>query len=256
MQQPNIFPVVRYDDAAAAIDFLVAAFGFEKASDHRTPDGRVVHADMRFGPSTVGLSSTGTSPATSPWTTARQGIYIVVADADAAYARARSAGADIAIPIADQDYGSRDFTLRDPEGHLWGLGTYAMERGTGTPTVIPEILYRDPLKGLDWIERAMGFRRTLTVPGDGGSLRHAELRLDDGVVFVGSPPASDQFRGITHFVNLRVDDPDAHFARARRVGARIEMEPQMAPFGARFYAARDLEGLLWWISTYEPAAAT
>ena len=251
---PNIFPVLRYDNAPAALDFLVAAFGFEKASDHRLPDGRVAHADLRFGPSVVGISSVGTSPPESPWASVRQGVYIVVDDPDGAYARAQTAGADIPLPIADQSYGSRDFTLRDPGGHLWAFGTYAMERGSGAPTVVPEVLYRDAHSAINWMQHAMGFRTSLTVPSEDGSVKHAELRLGDGVVFVGSAATSGRFRGLTHFTNLHVADPDTHCVRAKAAGATIVMEPQLAPFGARFYAAHDPEGFLWWISTYEPAA--
>jgi uncharacterized glyoxalase superfamily protein PhnB len=53
-----------------------------------------------------------------------QSSYIVVNDADAVYARAKAAGARIAIEIKDEDYGGRDFTCYDPEGHLWSFGTY------------------------------------------------------------------------------------------------------------------------------------
>lgn len=250
---PSIFPVLRYDDAPRAIEFLINALGFARASDHRLPDGRVAHADLRFGASVAGVSSTGTSPADSPWARVRQGIYVVARDPDALYARAQSAGADVASPIADQPYGSRDFTLRDPEGHLWGFGTYAMERGEGAPSIYPEVLYRDAHRAVRWLEQAIGARCSLRVPADDGSLKHAELRLDDGVVFVGTAPESPEFKGLTHFANLEVDDPDAHFTRAKSAGARIVMEPQLSPFGARFYAARDPEGFLWWVSTYQPA---
>ena len=51
-------------------------------------------------------------------------VYLVVADADAAYARAVAAGAVVIRPRADTPYGSRDFTVKDPEGHTWGAGTY------------------------------------------------------------------------------------------------------------------------------------
>jgi uncharacterized glyoxalase superfamily protein PhnB len=250
---PDIFPVLRYNEAPAAIDFLIAAFGFERASDHRLPDGRVAHADLRFGASVVGVSSTGTSPDGSPWAAVRQGIYIVVDDPDAAYARAQAAGADIALAIADQSYGSRDFTLRDPEGNLWGFGTYAMERGSGAPTVFPEMMYRDARAGIQWLQVTTGFRPTLIVPNDDGSLKHAEMRRDDGVIFVGTAPTEGQFAGLTQFVNLQVADPDRQYSRAKAAGATIVMEPQLAPFGARFFAARDPEGFLWWVSTYTPA---
>jgi uncharacterized glyoxalase superfamily protein PhnB len=251
--KPNIFPVLRYHDAPAAIAFLVEAMGFEVKTDHRLPDGSVAHADLAFGPGGIGVSSRGTSSADNPWSHVAQGLYIVVADPDAYYDRARAAGADIVTPIIDQPYGSREFGLRDPEGHLWGFGTYDMAQGTGAPQMFPEVLYRNPSAAVEWLENAVGFRRSLIVPGENGSIKHAELRLGDGVVFLGSAAPSGQFQGVTHFSNLHVTDPDAHCARARAAGAAIVMEPQMAPFGARFYAAHDHEGFLWWVSTYEPA---
>jgi uncharacterized glyoxalase superfamily protein PhnB len=252
--RPNIFPVLRYDDAPAAIEFLVNAMGFDVKTDHRLADGSVAHADLAFGPGGIGVSSRKASAPESPWSHVSQGLYLVVSDPDAHYERARAAGADIATPIVDQPYGSREFGLRDPEGHLWGFGTYEMARGSGAPQLYPEVLYRNPVAAVEWLESAVGFRRSLIVPGEGASIKHAELRLGDGVVFVGSAPQSGEFRGLTHFSNLRVADPDAHFARARSAGTTIVMQPQLSPFGARFYAARDPEGFLWWVSDYEPAA--
>jgi uncharacterized glyoxalase superfamily protein PhnB len=251
-RKPNVFPVLRYNDAPAAIDLLVNAFGFEKKSDHRTLEGAVAHADLAFGPSVVGVSSSGVSHGESPWARVRQGLYLVVDDPDAYYERARAARADVVMPIADQDYGSRDFTLRDPEGHLWGFGTYDMLRGSGEPTIFPEIRYHDPEAVATWLEDAIGCRQTLRVPGPDGSLMHAEFRLDAGVVMIGAA-GSGEFADLSHFANLQASDPDAHCARARAAGATIVREPQTAPYGARFYAARDHEGFLWWISDYAPA---
>ena len=53
-----------------------------------------------------------------------QGIYVVVADADAHYARAKAAGAEILFELKTQDYGGRDYTCRDLEGHIWTFGAY------------------------------------------------------------------------------------------------------------------------------------
>jgi uncharacterized glyoxalase superfamily protein PhnB len=53
-----------------------------------------------------------------------QSPYVVVADADEVYERAKAAGAEIVIEIKDEDYGGRGFSCRDPEGHLWNIGTY------------------------------------------------------------------------------------------------------------------------------------
>jgi uncharacterized glyoxalase superfamily protein PhnB len=53
-----------------------------------------------------------------------QGIYIVVENVDVHYTRAKAANAAIVIDIKTQDYGGRDYTARDPEGHVWTFGTY------------------------------------------------------------------------------------------------------------------------------------
>ena len=51
-------------------------------------------------------------------------IYLVVDDPDAHYERAVAAGAEIVQPLTDEDYGSRGYTARDPEGNVWSFGTY------------------------------------------------------------------------------------------------------------------------------------
>ena len=51
-------------------------------------------------------------------------VYIVVDDPDAHHARAKAAGATIIRELEDQDYGSRDYSARDPEGNIWSFGTY------------------------------------------------------------------------------------------------------------------------------------
>jgi uncharacterized glyoxalase superfamily protein PhnB len=55
---------------------------------------------------------------------ATQGLYVTVDDVDAHAERARSAGADIFLEPADQSYGGRGYSCRDPEGNLWSFGSY------------------------------------------------------------------------------------------------------------------------------------
>jgi uncharacterized glyoxalase superfamily protein PhnB len=59
-----------------------------------------------------------------------QGAYLYVADIDAHFARAKAAGAEVVVPLKDTDYGSREYSARDPEGHLWHFGTYLPEMAT------------------------------------------------------------------------------------------------------------------------------
>jgi uncharacterized glyoxalase superfamily protein PhnB len=54
-------------------------------------------------------------------------VYVVCTEPDALFARATAAGASVVRGLADEDYGSRGFTVRDPEGNLWSFGTYAGE---------------------------------------------------------------------------------------------------------------------------------
>lgn len=53
-----------------------------------------------------------------------QSIYLVVDAVDAHHERARAAGAEIVMPLVDQDYGGRGYSCRDIEGHLWSFGSY------------------------------------------------------------------------------------------------------------------------------------
>ena len=122
---PDVFPVLRYRDGARAMDWLAQAFGFENRAAYPGPDGDVMHGEMAIGGGMIMLGGGGgrADPA-NPWSSTPQGVYVVVDDIDAHYARAREAGAEIVIPLRDTDYGAREYSARDPEGHLWSFGTY------------------------------------------------------------------------------------------------------------------------------------
>jgi uncharacterized glyoxalase superfamily protein PhnB len=53
-----------------------------------------------------------------------QGLYVVIADADAHFERAKAEGAEILLDIKTQDCGGRDYTCRDVGGYVWTFGTY------------------------------------------------------------------------------------------------------------------------------------
>jgi len=253
--RPNIFPALRYEDAPAAIDWLVDAFGFEKQAVFANPDGSIAHAQLQLGPAVVGLSSAHKIPG-NPWSGVKQGIYVHVADVDTHHARAVAAGATIIMPLKDMEYGSRECGISDIDGHLWGFGTYDMDAPSVDPAVFPEIHYKNGAAARDFLRDALGFRMILEVPGSNGSIHHAEMALGDGIFMFGSAAGDDQiWQGQTHATNVYVADPDAHFVRARAHGAKIINEPRDTPWGSRGYAARDLEGFIWGFSTYRPAVA-
>ena len=116
---------VRYEDADAAIEWLQAVLGFEAQELVRDDDGNVVHAEVRLGDGLVMLSQAGVGREPFSSLPAVAGItYIAIDDVDGLHERAAAAGGDIAVAPLDTDYGSRDFTVRDPAGHLWSFGTY------------------------------------------------------------------------------------------------------------------------------------
>jgi uncharacterized glyoxalase superfamily protein PhnB len=127
----TVIPAMRYADAPAAIDWLCQVLGFERHQVYPGENGTIAHAELTLGGGMIMLGtgkddefgSGFTSPANLGGKESRS-VYIVVPDADAAYARAVAAGAVIVRPIQDTPYGSREFSLRDPEGHSWSVGTY------------------------------------------------------------------------------------------------------------------------------------
>lgn len=127
MRTPNasFYPELLYRDPDAAMDWLERAFGFERREDIRDEEGNVVHAELAFGAAIVMLSTAAAGR--EPFRSLPAGgslVYCAVEDVDTLYERAREAGAEIALELTDTDYGSRDFTARDPEGNLWAFGTY------------------------------------------------------------------------------------------------------------------------------------
>lgn len=126
--RPDIFPVLRYADANAALEWLGKAFGFQEKTVYRGEDGVVHHAEMRLGDGLIMLAqhrkdSWFGDSAPDPRTSS-MGIYVHVPDPDALHAQAKAAGAEITMELTDQDYGSREFSARDLEGNLWSFGTY------------------------------------------------------------------------------------------------------------------------------------
>lgn len=118
----SIYPVFRYADAHAAIDFLRSAFGFTVDEVDEGPDGRVRHAQLSYDGGLIMLAA-GSAPQSRPADDDYR-VYVAVDDVDAHHDRAKAAGAEIVRPPFDTDYGSRDYVARDPAGNVWSFGTY------------------------------------------------------------------------------------------------------------------------------------
>lgn len=134
----TIYPAVRYGDADAALDFLSAALGAVAREVYRDESGVIRHAEVMIEESMIfvgQVQAPGATPAAAaagesstsaaaPVDRSPVSLYLVVADPDAHHARAVAAGATVTRELVDTDYGSREYSIVDPEGNGWSFGTY------------------------------------------------------------------------------------------------------------------------------------
>ena len=125
-------------------------------------------------------------------------------------------------------------------------------------TIFPILRYRDARAAIAWLSIAFGFEELFSVPESGPYVRHAQLKLGDNIIMVGSVRPDDGIVspntvGVsTQMLGVYVANPDSHFAQAQAEGAKILYPPTDTDFGSREYHAADLEGHLWTFGTYRP----
>ena len=123
----TVTPHLVIRDAAKAMELYKKAFGAQSVSVHHTPNGKVMHADLKIGDSRVMLADEfpGT-PCLSPQTVGgtTNVLHIYVEDADSRYNSAVAAGATALMPVMDMFWGDRNGQLRDPFGHVWAIATH------------------------------------------------------------------------------------------------------------------------------------
>ena len=123
----TVTPYLAVDDAAEAIDYYTKAFGAKERVRMETPDGKVGHAELEIGDSLVMLSDP--FPQASTKTPSELGgtsvsVFMYVEDVDAVVQQAVDAGATVTMEIADQFWGDRFGSVKDPFGHLWSIATH------------------------------------------------------------------------------------------------------------------------------------
>jgi uncharacterized glyoxalase superfamily protein PhnB len=134
---PRISSSCFYQDAAAAIDWLCDAFGFEVRLRVEGDNGEIVHSELTYGEGLIMVGQEGVKAKERAWKaltrsprslggSTTQAMMIFVDDADAHCAHARARGAKIIEEPATHDYGAdywtdRSYGALDPEGHLWWI---------------------------------------------------------------------------------------------------------------------------------------
>jgi uncharacterized glyoxalase superfamily protein PhnB len=126
---------------------------------------------------------------------------------------------------------------------------------------IPFLNYDDARAALDWLGEAFGFERGDVHEGANGKVAHAEMRVVDGMVMLGSAGDNDlgmktptELGAVNQGVYVIVEDGiDEHYERAVAAGAEIVRPIHDTDYGSRDYIVRDPEGNLWSFGTYRPA---
>jgi PhnB protein len=120
-------PYLVITNAGKAIEFYKEAFGATERMRLPTPEGKVMHAEIKIGDSPIMLCDecpewNALSPQTIGGTAVS--IMLYVEDVDAVVNRAVAAGAKLLMPVQDQFWGDRCGTIADPFGHKWTVATH------------------------------------------------------------------------------------------------------------------------------------
>lgn len=131
----RLTPILVYEDIPRAYDFLVEVFGFDSRGVERDGKGNAVHAEVYAGDFAVWLHRVAPEHhmlAARSLPGATGGLYVNVADVDAHYQRARALGVEIESELRDQPYGSREYGVKDLEGHRWWFGSPSSSQDKGS----------------------------------------------------------------------------------------------------------------------------
>jgi len=130
--------------------------------------------------------------------------------------------------------------------------------------VIPCLRYRDAPAAIDWLCETFGFEKQLIVPGENGSIAHAQLSFGNGMIMLGSTSSIDTEYGKlmtqpediggaqTQTIYVVVENADSVHDRVKAAGMEIIMDLKNEDYGGRGFACRDLEGHIWSFGTYDP----
>nr|MBI1230219.1 glyoxalase [Cytophagales bacterium] len=130
----RIIPSIGYQDAKNAVKWLCEAFDFKENALYETEDGKVAHAQLTYKGNMIMLGSSDNGSEFSKLTKlptelggfVTQSPYIIIDDheIEAHYEKAKSHGAEILLALKSEDYGGKNYTCKDPEGHIWNFGSY------------------------------------------------------------------------------------------------------------------------------------
>jgi len=263
----TITPYLLVNGADDLIAFMQDALGAELQERHPAPDGRVMHASLRIGNSTIELGDPG--EAYEPFGSA---MHLYIDDIDNLYARALAAGATSTHPPTDQQYGDREAGVKDRWGNVWYMATHQEDvseeefqrrlaggggkphkepgvgpRPEGYSTITPYLHAKGARSLITFMENAFGAKVEHLTEMPGREVAHAGVRIGGSMIELGEARESTgQMRAAIH---LHVPDADATYERALRAGAKSVSAPEDKPYGERAAFVIDPFDNHWYIAT-------
>jgi PhnB protein len=247
-----VTPYLVVQDAPALIQFTRQVFGAEE-NVRAIGSAGGVHAEVRIGDSVLMIG--GGAPELA-WRgqALPTALHVYVEDADAAFERALRSGATPIQHPADQEYGERTGSARDPFGNHWyiatGTGEHHVPKGLHTVNVYLHPLRAEPV--IAFLKRAFGAEDVEKYASPDGVIHHARVRIGDSVIEMGE--AHGPYQPLPTMFYLYVPKVDAAYRRSLEAGATSISGPADQPYGDRNAAVRDPFGNQWYLAT--PIAET
>jgi PhnB protein len=234
----EVTPYLVVEDVDDLIDFAKTVF--EAKETLRTKGGAGgTHCEIHIGDSKLMMGGGMKLPHGPNLAT----LHVFVPDVDAAFERAIAAGATSLYGLVDQEYGSREGSVRDRWGNEWYIATERGEhyRPKNTKDVMPYLHPHGAPKMLEFLESALG-AEVLEKYEHGGAIVHAKVRVGGSIVELGE--AHGEWQPVRMMFVVAVDSADEAFARAVSAGATALDKPAKQPYGRRG-AVEDPFGNQW-----------
>jgi PhnB protein len=281
----SITPHLCCKDATRAMDFYAQVFGAKETMRLVEPDGRIGHAEMEIGKSSISISdeypdygvfspqSIGGSPVT---------MHLYVEDVDTVARKAVEAGARLLRPVTDEFYGDRHGQILDPFGHRWSIATRLeeitaeeiekrykdlikqeppkepKEEAPAAAMPVREMSYTFApyfhVKGADqmiqFLKQAFFGEEIAVFRNPEGRITHAQMRIGEAFIEMGE--AHGDYQPMPSSYHIYVWDADGAYNRALNAGAQSLYEPAEMPYGDREAGVIDPFGNHWYLGTRKP----
>lgn len=232
---PNLMPLLRYRDLAEAMGWLETAFAFEKQIAVSDSDGAVIYGQMSYRGGLLMMGAVRDTDLDKLMCqpdevggVETQSCYIVVDDADAHYAKALEAGAEVVLELKSDGLGRRGYSCRDPEGHIWNFGTYNPGRGLTMTVAAPAPATPEPPPAPRRSRKLMSLSAVLLAVGAAGWWFAADIRADLTqrlADVAGQRSAQEAERAYAELVKVRAEKREAE-ARAKALAANLKTEQE------------------------------